>query len=214
MTEKTKAEIKEKFANETYPVHVIGRHIDVTDAMKSYALEKLAKVERLFGKRVMDVTVIMDIQKLMHLVDFIITVNNTKIKVIGRTENMYASIDQAIGRLNSKLSRYNRRLHEHHVKGAAEIEMNVSVLGPVSPLDDINDQIEEESLRHVEEELRPHEVVSKETYLLKTLNQAEAVMKMELSEEPFMLYLSEEEQKLKVIYRRPDGHYGIIEPEK
>lgn len=213
MTEKTKAEIKEKFANETYPIQIIGRHLDVTDAMKSYAIEKLKKVERLFGGRVMDVMIIMDIQKLVHLVDFIITVNNTKIKVVGRTENMYASIDQAIARLNTKLTRYNRRLHEHHAKGASEIETVVNVIGPISPLDDINDQIEEENLKRVEEELRPHAVVSRETYLVKTLNQEEAVMKMELSEEPFMLYLSEEAHKLRVIYRRLDGHYGIIEPE-
>jgi putative sigma-54 modulation protein len=37
---------------------------------------------------------------------------------------------------------------------------------------------------------------------------------MELSEDLFMVYRSEEDRKLKVIYRRNDGNYGIIEPEK
>ncbi|MCB1067823.1 MAG: sigma 54 modulation/S30EA ribosomal C-terminal domain-containing protein, partial [Simkania sp.] len=48
---------------------------------------------------------------------------------------------------------------------------------------------------------------------LKHLTLDEAVMKMELSDDHFMVYRSEEEQNLKVIYRRRDGSYGIIAPE-
>jgi len=212
MPEKTKAEIKEKFANKEYPIHIIGRHVDITDPMKSYAIDKLTKVER-FGGRVVEATVIMDIQKLMHTVDFLINVNNSIIKVTGRSENMYASIDQAIARLESKLRRYVQRLHEHNAKGLAEIDVNVNVIERITPLEDINDQIEEENLRQAEDELRPHAVVSKEKRRLKMLNQEEAIMKMELSEGPFLLYRGEEDQKLKVIYRRDDGNYGVIEAE-
>lgn len=207
MPEKTKAEIRQKFADESYPIHVIGRHVEVTDAMKNYAIDKLSKFDK-FGGRVVDATITMDIQKTVHSVDFIVNVNNTKIKVSGHSDNMYVSIDLAIKHLKSKLSRYLSRLHDHHAKGAREIETNINVL------EQINDQIEEENFHHAEQELRPHKVVSKENYPLKILTQAEAIMKMELSEDPFMLYLSEEERKLKVIYRRADRQYGIIEPEK
>ena len=212
MPEKTKAEIKQRFADREYPIQIIGRHVDITDTMKSYAVDKLAKVER-FGGHVVEVTVAMDIQKLMHTVDFLINVNNNIIKVTGRSENMYASVDQAIARLEAKLRRYVRRLHEHNAKGLAEIDVNVNVIERISPLEDINDQIEEENLRQIEDELRPHQIVSKETKRLKTLNQEEAIMKMELSEELFLVYRGEEDRKLKVLYRRADGNYGVIEAE-
>ncbi len=212
MPEKTKAEIKEKFADHEYPIHIIGRHVDISDPMKTYAVDKLTKVER-FGGRVIEATIIMDIQKLMHTVDFLINVNNSMIKVTGRSDNMYASVDQAIARLEAKLRRYVKRLHEHHAKALADIDVNVNVIARISPLEDINDQIEEENLRQVEDELRPHQIVSKEKRFLKILNQEEAIMKMELSEEPFLVYRGEEDQKLKVIYRREDGNYGVIEAE-
>lgn len=212
MPEKTKAEVKEKFAHQEYPIQIIGRHVEITDPMKTYAVDKLAKVDR-FGGRIVDAVIIMDIQKLMHTVDFLINVNNHIVKVTGRSENMYASIDQAIARLESKLRRYMKRLHEHNAKGLAEVDVNVNVLERISPLEEINDQIEEENLRQVEEELRPHQVVNKEKKRLKTLNQEEAIMKMELSEDQFLVYRSEEDQKLKVIYRRNDGNYGVIEAE-
>lgn len=213
MAEKTKAEIKEKFANEEFPIHVIGRHVLVTEPMKNYAVEKLLKVNR-FGGRILDATITMDVQKLTHTVDFIVDINNTKIRVSGQSENMYASIDQAIAHLQSKITRYIKRLHEHHAKGVSAIDMNVNVVGRIPHLDDINDQIEEANLDKIESNLKPHPIVSREKKPLKTLTQAEAIMKMDLSEDRFMIFKSEEDMKLKVIYRRNDGNYGIIEPEK
>ena len=213
MNERTKAETKEKFGTLEYPMHVIGRHVSVTEPMKAYAIDKLVKSVDRYGVRAIEVTVTMDVQKLSHVVDFIILVNNTKIKVSGRSENMYTSIDLAIDRLNAKLRRYTKRLKEHHAKGISEIDMNVNVIKLV-PADDINDLIEEESLKNIEAQLKPHPIVSREKKPLKTLNQEEAIMKMELSEDQFMVFRSEEDNKLKVIYRRNDGNYGIIEPEK
>jgi putative sigma-54 modulation protein len=213
MTEKTKTEIREKFADEEYPIRVIGRHISITDPMKSYAVDKLKKILDRFGARIIEANIIMDVQKLMHAVDFLLLVNNTRIKVIGQSENMYTSIDQAITRLGSKLSRYKRRLREHHAKGVSTVDMNVNVIQRIDLVDEINDQIEEETMNQIEEELTPHAVVSQEKKPLKTLNLEEAIMKMELSEDLFMIYRSEAERKLKVIYRRNDGNYGIIELE-
>ena len=56
-------------------------------------------------------------------------------------------------------------------------------------------------------------VVKKKKRPLKTLTIDEAVMKMELSDDNFKVYRSEEDQALKVIYRRRDGSYGVISPE-
>ena len=207
---KSKAEIREKFEGAEYPIHIFGRHVEVTDPMKQYAIEKLTKIER-FGGKVLDATVVMDIQKLTHTVDFIIDVNNVKIKVSGQTRDMYSAIDQAIDRLVRKLSRYLEKIHEHHSKGLSAIDMHVNVIHS-EPLDEINDQIEEENLKQVESSLKSGEVVSKKTRALKTLTQPEAIMKMELSEEPFMVYRCEVDRKLKVIYRREDDrNYGIIQ---
>ncbi len=209
----TKAETREKFANSEYPIQVVGRHVEITEAMKSYAVDKLTKIER-FGGRILDATIRMDIQRLIHCVDFIVDVNNTKIKVSGKSDNMYTSIDLAAAHLGTKFRRYMSRLNEHHAKGVPAVDMNVKVVGGPAPLDEINDQIEEENLKKIEADFRPHEIVSRETIPLKTLDTAEAIMKMELSEDRFLIFKSQEDLKLKIIYRRNDGNYGIIEPEK
>ncbi len=211
MTKKTRAEVKEQFAGEEYPIHVIGRHLDVTEAMQTYAVEKLKKIER-FGGRVVEATVVLEHVKQVYTCSYSITVNKVKIKVTGKEREFYASVDNAIDRLRHKLGRYVDKLHAHHTKALSEVDLAVNVVqGPVPALDEINDQIEEENLKELESEFSPGHVVSQKTRPLKMLTTDEAIMKMELSENNFLVYKCEEDQKLKVIYRRQDRNYGIIE---
>ena len=56
-------------------------------------------------------------------------------------------------------------------------------------------------------------MVAQEKKSLKTLTLDEAIMKMELSSDSFLIYKAEDNHKIKVIYRRKDDHYGVIELE-
>lgn len=199
---------------ENLPITVTGRHVMVTDAMKEYAKEKLAKIQR-YKTRLIDIHVTMDIQKLQHIVNIELKVNDFQIKSTAVSDDMYASIDKAADRIQTQVRRYKDRLNERHAKGLHSVDMEVNVIRRPEEIEvlDVNDQIEEESRRLIEEELRPHEVVSKEKRPLKTLTTDEAVMKMELSGDIFLVYRAEEDQKIKVIYRRKDGNYGLIQPE-
>lgn len=211
--ESTKVSVKERFAHEEYPIHIIGRHLELTDAMKSYAVDKMTAKLKRYGARVVEATIVMDIQWIINIVDFIINVNNIKIKVSGKTDNMYSAIDQAVDHLEAKLTKYIRKIHEHRAPTFPEIERSVNVIQSADPLSDINDQIEEENLKKVEETFKPHTVAKRDKVTLKTLTQEEALMKMELSNDPFLIYISEEDRKTKVIHRRSDGNYGIIDTE-
>ena len=211
MTKKTRTEVRQQFANEEYPIHVIGRHLDVSDAMRDYACEKLAKIER-FGGKVVEATVILEHIKQVYTCTYVVAVNRIKIKVTGHEAEFYASVDNAIDRLKHKLHRYVDKLHSHHAKPLSEVDLSVNVIqGPVPLIDEINDQIEEENFKELEKRFEPGQIVSKKSRPLKVLSTDEAVMKMELTENNFLVYRCEEDQKLKVIYRRQDKNYGIIE---
>jgi ribosomal subunit interface protein len=71
-----------------YNISITGRHVMVTDAMKKHALDKLAKLERV-AHHIVDVHLIMDIQKLEHRVDIVIKFSHVKIKVHAASEDMY-----------------------------------------------------------------------------------------------------------------------------
>ncbi len=196
-----------------YNVSITGRNVQVTEGMKQHAIDKLTKLER-FTDRIIDIHITMDIQHLEHKVDLVMKFEHTKIKVQAVSDDMYASIDRAIRKIQSRLTKYRDRLRNHHAKPLSVVDMNVNVVQrPFSDLDEINEQIDDENQHNVEDSLRPHQVVKKETRPLKTLSTEEAIMKMELSQDMFLVYRSEEDQGIKVIYRRQDGDYGIIEPQ-
>lgn len=207
---------KEMGANEGYNIEVTGRHVAVTDAMKDYAIEKVGKIER-FTNRIIDVHVTMDIQKLDHKVSIVMKVGHWRVKVQAVSPDMYASIDKAADRLSAKLRRYQDRLQEHRATPIAVVDMNVNVYQApgADEVELVNDDIEDENRRQLEAQYQPNKVDKVEKRPLKTLTLDEAIFKMEISDDFFMLYRSEEDpsKKLRVIYRRGDGNYGVLEPE-
>lgn len=201
-----------EFENEEYSIHVVGRNVAVTEAMKNYAMDKVFNLER-FSNRIIDVTITMDIQKLEHRCDIDMRVNHVKIRSHGVADDMYAAIDAAIDKISRQIRRYKKRLTEHHAKGIAMVDMNINVVqGYEDELAEINDEIEDENRRRLIEEYQ-HKVVKQKTRPLKTLTMDEAVMRLDLSGDQFLVYRSEEDNNIKVIYRRKDNNFGIIEPE-
>ncbi len=210
---------KNKFADiEGYHISITGKNVVITDAMKACAIEKLSKIDR-FSQDIIDVHVIMDLQKMEHRVDFILSVGHTKIKVHYSSQDIYMSIDKGVDRLQARLRKYKSRLQEHRSKDSmlekneTLEEMNVKIIpAPIDFLEECNDAIDDENQNQIENIFgRPHEIIKTETRPLKTLTVDEAVMNLDLSQDFFLIYRSEEDKKIKVVYRRADDHFGIIE---
>lgn len=194
-----------------YRIEITGRNIYVTEAMKNYAMDKISKVDR-FHNHVMDIHVTMDIQKLEHSVVILLKLDHINIKVSASSTDMYASIDKAVDKLQAQMRRWKGRIQDHHRKKLSIVDMTVNVLRrPYSDLDEINAEIENANKKM--EELHPPHVIGNEKRTLKTLTTDEAVMKLDLSGDNFLVFRGEEDQKLKVLYRRNDGHFGMILPE-
>jgi putative sigma-54 modulation protein len=205
---------KSKFAEEEaqgYRLNIIGRNVLVTDAMKNYAWEKMGKVERIHS-HLMDMQVVMDIQHLEHTVDIVLKFEHFRIKVHAASTDMYVSIDKAIDKLQALIRRWKDRIQDHHKKKLAVVDMQVNVVNrPYDELAEFNAEIEAANKK--KQSLAPQPVIKKKTLPLKMLTTEEAIMKMELSGFEFLVFKGEEDQKLKVIYRRKDGTYGIIQIE-
>lgn len=211
MSRKSKAA---EFIGEEYRVSIIGRNVLVTDAMKQYALEKLTKVEK-FGMHIIDITVAMDIKKSDHCVDIRLVLDHILIKSHAVTEDMYASIEQAVDKLQRQLGRYHERIRNHQAKNVSTIDMNVNVLRTPEDQEiaDLNGEIEYANNQDIYKSFQPPEMIHREKMSLKTLTQEEALMKLELSGDVFLIYRSEEDRKLRLAYRRKDSNYSVVEVE-
>lgn len=200
-----------KFANEGYTLYIVGKHIEVTDALRSYIWEKLSRIERI-ADHIIDVHVVLDAQKLEQSCSILMNFIHFHIKVGVGTDNMYASIDKAIDRVTKLIRRYKTKLQSYRNKHLSTVDIHVNVIQPLKDdLSEINDEIVAESAKKAETKYTLHKVVAKDTMPLRMLTQDEAIMKMEITDYPFMIFKSEEDQKMKVIYRREDGNYGLVQ---
>jgi putative sigma-54 modulation protein len=210
MSRKTKAA---EFLQQEYPIVVTGRNFPVTEPMKNYAIEKIAKIDR-FNIRIVDVSVVMDIQKQLQRVEIVVKVDHILVRSEAVSDDMYASIDKAVDRIQTQLRKYHSKIRDHQAKGIRAIEMDVDVYRPLTEEELSMEALANQERQELIERYRPRQIVKREVMPIKTLNHSEAVMKMELGGAPFMIFRSEEDSKLKVIYLREDGNFGIIETSK
>jgi len=207
------AQTPNTFDEGEYTVSVIGKNIEITKPIRDYIEDKISKIEKITN-HIIEVDVRLDVQKLNHTVDILLKFSHFRVKVGAITENMYSAIDKAFERLHTKLLRWKSRIQDHHARGVSVTEMEINVLDHGrDEVEQINEEIADANNQKLEEEYSLPTVVKKKMRPLKHLTLDEAVMKMELSDDHFMVFRSEEEQNLKVIYRRRDGSYGIISTE-
>jgi putative sigma-54 modulation protein len=93
---------------------ITGRHVGVTESMKTYAREKIEKLERLFDRATL-ARVTMDMDHDSHLVEIVLDVTRG-VSLVGKAEapDMYAALDLAEQKIGMQLRRFKQRLTDHH----------------------------------------------------------------------------------------------------
>lgn len=97
-------------------IRIAGRHVQVTNAMKDYVKKKLSHLERYFN-HIIEAHVIMDIEKKnRHKIEIVLHTNAGKIFGEEKTDDMYASIDKVLGKMEVQLKRQKEKIKEHKLK--------------------------------------------------------------------------------------------------
>jgi putative sigma-54 modulation protein len=111
---------------------------------------------------------------------------------------MYAAIDAVVDKIERQLRRYKERIKDHKpAPETLERQVRKSI-------------VEAESI----EQRQPPVVIKTKTFSIKPMSVDEAVMQMDLLHKDFLVYTDATTNTINVIYRRKDGNYGLIEPDK
>ncbi len=99
---------------------ITGRHVGVTEAMKEYAREKAAKLERIHD-RLTKVEVTLDAVRDSHRVEIVVDApRGVRLVAKGESPDVYAAVDLAEEKIARQLVRHVERLHDHHHPRARE----------------------------------------------------------------------------------------------
>jgi putative sigma-54 modulation protein len=96
---------------------VTGHHVDITDPLREYVVNKIEKIERHFDL-VSDVHCILRVEKLRHTAEATVSVNGGKIYADATEEDMYAAIDGLVDKLDRQVRKYKEKHGDHHARHA------------------------------------------------------------------------------------------------
>jgi len=176
--------------------------MEMTDALRSYIEGGLGKIESHFEK-VMDANVVLEVQKHRHIAEVNLHANGVRIHGKEISADMYASVDAVMEKLERQVRKHKDRINQHKPRSARETRNYLHQIISVEP--------EEKSA--AEAGAFSHRVVLHEKLQMKPLTMDEAVLQIELLDEPFLVFSNTETSQVNVLYRRDDTTYGLIEPQ-
>jgi ribosome hibernation promoting factor len=178
-------------------LQVKGKNVEVSEAIRSYAEEKLGKLE----KQLADPTRVeleLAVEKNPSIADRIVAeatiwTKGPTLRAKERSTDMRASIDLLTDKLERQVTRYRekRRSHGHHRGNGQGVEASAPI--------------------ETDEEGSPVIVKTKQ-FTMHPMSAEEAVLQLELVGHDFFVFRHEDTGEINVVYRRGDGGYGLIEP--
>jgi putative sigma-54 modulation protein len=99
-------------------LNVTGHHLEITPAIRDYVIGKLDRVTRHFDD-VIDVNVVMTVDKLRHKVEVNLHTRGKDIHVEAIEPDMYAAIDALVDKLDRQVLKHKEKRAVHRHDGAA-----------------------------------------------------------------------------------------------
>jgi putative sigma-54 modulation protein len=176
---------------------VKGRNLEVSESIRTYAEEKLAKLER----QLKDPRIELELAEERNpsiadnkVAEATIWTKGPVLRAREASSDMRVSIDQLVDKLERQVTRYRSQGRDRRRKAARANEAAVETTPPVP------------------DELGPTIVKTKQ-FAIKPMSAEEAVLQLELIGHDFFVFRNADSDEVNVVYRRRDGDYGLIEPQ-
>jgi len=171
-------------------ISITGKNIEVSEYLFNLVTKKVAKLDKYFSEDT-ECTVAMSVEHNRHIVEVTIPYPGGIIRGEESSGDMYASIDTVLSKVEKQIMRYRTKL-EKNLRAGAFIP---------------------EETQDFEEDEEEYRVVRVKHFEMKPMTVEEAMLQLELLGHAFYMFTNGETNETNVIYKRKDGHYGLIEPE-
>lgn len=116
----------------------------------------------------------------------------------GAAGDAYASFDQAAERIETRLKRYKTRLRDYHADSDGDPLAYAVIETPGEEVD--------------EQEGWSPAIIAESTRPLRTMTVGFAVMELDLTGSPVVVFRNASHGRMNIVYRRSDGNVGWIDP--
>ena len=172
-------------------ITVYGKQMSVRESLKAAIEKKLSKFDKFFGAET-EAFVTCKVRKGVKIIEITVNYGGTTFRSEEENETFLTALDRAVEGLERQMRKNKTRLEKTIKKGAFVIEA-----------DDDDEYIEEEDFE-----------IRVKTFPFKPMTPEEAILQMNLLAHAFFAFIDSETGETCVVYKRKEGSYGLIVPEK
>jgi len=171
-----------------------GRQMEIGPDLRQYTEERLRKITRLLGDG-FGLHVILTAQRHRRIAEITLRVRDHVLVGIQETGDARSSINGALDKLERQAVRVLERLRTRKRRPKPATAVVLNVLG--------RERVDHEEYR----------VMETERVAIKPMSVEEAIESLEQNRVGAVVFRNPVSERVNVVYRRPDGNLGLIEPE-
>jgi putative sigma-54 modulation protein len=212
-------------------IQVKGRHVVVTEPLRDYAEEKLAKLHRVLSERHIDEVTRVELELLVEkghanvesqIAEATVFTRGPVMRARESSPDMYASIDLVTEKLQRQAKKYHDKVQHKALRhtalkgvaGAPAMGDGAANGGEAAaPMATEPTAAGEPGFAGGSDDNHDEpRVVKSKQFALKPMSVDEATLQLELIGHSFFVFTNAETNDTNVVYRRNDGQFGLIEP--
>lgn len=183
---------------------ISGKQIDVGDALQTHVKTELDTIVQKYAERPTDAQVVFSKSGNEFVCEATVHLSTgLTASAKAHAHEIYAAFDGCSEKMEKQLRRYKRRLKDHHRERAEPVEL-LGVSSYILASEKDSEESEPDTLQPM--------IIAEMQTKIATLSVGEAVMQMELSGAPVLVFKKDGEGGVNVVYRREDGNIGWIDP--
>ncbi len=183
---------------------ISGKQIDIGEALQTHVKTELTEILGKYAGRPTEAYVVFSkaahefvCESVVHLSTGL-TAQST-----GKATEIYAAFDASSEKMDKQLRRYKRRLKDHHKERVLPVELSDAGSYILESREE-TEETDQDSVNAM--------IVAEMETKIPSLSVGEAVMQMEISSAPVLVFRNEKHKGINVVYRRDDGNIGWIDP--
>jgi ribosomal subunit interface protein len=192
-------------------VHVTGKHVDVGETLRTRVADELSSnISKYFDRAGGTADVVVSREGSFFRVDCAVTLaSGQQLTTHGVGSDAHVAFDTAMDKMTKRVRRYKNRLKSHHTQALAK-QAESAAYFVIAASDDDDEPDETPPGDGMAEPI----IIAETERPVRSMTVSMAVMEMDLTETQTIVFRNAAHGGLSVVYRRPDGNIGWIDPER
>ena len=192
-------------------VQVTGKHVDVGEALRTRVADELSTSIEKYFDRGGGADVVVSREGAAFKVDCAVTLaSGQQLTTHGLGVDAHLAFDAALEKMAKRIRRYKNRIKSHRNQAVAKQQTESAAYFVIQ-----GEVLDEDDGEELNGQAFPEPMIIDETEKqVRSMTVSMAVMELDLTEAQTIVFRNAAHGGLSVVYRRPDGNIGWIDPER